>query len=178
MFLLNTHKGGKMTKGIEDMLNLPRMEDALKETNEHPYINVDTIEFPDVDAFLQNNLEKDTDAVDHENAMDRIFDETIKHANDLIEMAYNVDVPRARGIFEQANAMYSRAIDAKNSKRDAQLKLYKLMLDKKKIEVSRQKQLPVDPSLDNTAQTTDSIVVEDRNTLIQMIRSQMEAEKN
>lgn len=170
-----------MTKGIEDMLNLPRMEDALKETNEHPYDNVDnldTIEFPDVDNYLQNNLEKDSDAIDHENAMDRIFDETIKHANDLIDMAYNVDVPRARGIFEQANAMYSRALDAKNSKRDAQLKLFKLMLDKKKIELSQQKQLPIDPSSDNVAQTTDSIVVEDRNTLIQMIRNQMEAEKN
>lgn len=169
-----------MTKGIEDLFNLPRMEDALRDAGEHPYENnsentVSTI-LNDFDLEIDDCLPKDQDAVDHEKSMDRIYDETMKHATDLVEMAYNVDIPRARGMFEQANAMYSRALDAKNSKRDFQLKLLKLMLDKKKLELSEIKNKPIS-TIEEISQSTDSIMVEDRNTLIQMIRNQIENDK-
>jgi len=76
---------------------------------------------------------------DHANAMDKIHEETLKHAQDMMDLGYNVDMPRQRGIFEIATMMYARAIEAKNSKRDAQLKTMKLALDQRKLDLDEKK---------------------------------------
>lgn len=174
-----------MTQGIEDFLNLPRLEDALREDGTHPYNNSEDANLDeDMEiSSLLSDVEKEIErssGTDHEEAMDKIFEETLQHARDLVSMGFNIDIPRARGIFEQANAMYGRALEAKNSKRDAQLKLMKVLLDKRKLDMEERKLLASNPDISNlsTPTETESVIIEDRNTLIEMLRKQMKEDKD
>jgi hypothetical protein len=170
-----------LTRGIEDFFGLPRLEETLRADGIHPFDNESKEESEDEISEnkelteMFNNAEKNIErfeGTDHEEAMDKVFDETLQHARDLMDLGFNVDIPRARGIFEVATAMYGQAISAKNSKRDAQLKKFKLMLDQRKLEMDEKKLKTAGaiPATEESTQSTDSVIVEDRNTLIQMIR--------
>jgi hypothetical protein len=109
---------------------------------------------------------------DHSEAMYKVFNETLKHAQDLMDLGFNIDTRSMRGIFEVATNMYNTAISAKNSKRDAQLKAMKLALDQRKLDLDEKRiksQLnePEQPVLENGSGT---VIVEDRNALIKRIR--------
>ena len=170
-------------------MNIPFLEDALKEKGLLPeeHRSADGIEAPEkietieeeydddlndesmTDILQQQNSERAEqtlamiEGVDHAEAMDRIHDETLKHARDLMDLAYNMPENRMRGILEQANAMYGRAIESKNSKRDSQLKAMKLALEKKRLDLQE-----MQIKGQSKAITGDENVVEDRNALIRM----------
>jgi len=184
-----------MTKGIEDMLNLPSMNDVLNgETDDD--ISEDVLNEPDPDFLPDdtNNVDDEIDenqkiiddamkfihvskeklslidGADHGTAMDEIYDEVLKHARDVMEFGFNIDRTKAARMFEVSGNMYKIAIDAKNSKREAQLKQMRLMLEQQKIDI--QKQVAGD-AIDNPG-NGETYLVANRNDII----DELNASKN
>jgi hypothetical protein len=102
--------------------------------------------------------------------MDKMYDETIQHSRDLMDLGYNVDTRSAGRIFETAATMYKLALDAKNSKRKAQLDLMKIHQEQQKIDLVEKNKGGGDGQ--NGAIDTGSIIVEDRNELLRQLRDQ------
>ncbi len=143
-----------MTKKITDLLDLPELTDE----------NIN-----EMVSSIQGTLGSDKD---HEKSMDLIYSETLEHAYSVMQMAINAD-PRSRSsLIEKSNMLYNTALTAKNSKKDAQLKVLKYELDRRKIELEElkyQNEVGDGPKPDG-----DAIVI-DRNELL---RRFMEQEKN
>jgi hypothetical protein len=125
-----------MSKKIEELFDLPDIdsmnENEVEEdmsidipaTNSAPAIMDEVLVFPD----------------DHAEAMDKIYEETVQHAADLMDFGYSAEERSKATIFEKANMLYNTAISAKKAKRDAQhkemdleLKRRRLVLDEKKF---------------------------------------------
>lgn len=181
----------KGNKGITDMLNMPHLDEVLAENGVDYKENALPEELPEPEqavattgdpgalmAALDQSL-KTLEGSDHAKAMDDIYRETLEHSRTLMDLGFNVDERSRRGIFEIATAMYKNALDAKNSKRDAQLKLMKLMLDQRKQEFDEKKwkaergesvTLPGDDPV-ATAQVRER--EEDRNELIKQMRAEL-----
>lgn len=165
-----------MTQGIEDMLNLPSMEEVFGKTKEPVQ---DSEEIAVEDEGLQNAVAvfeeaekvialKDAKGGDgHAQSMDAIHDEMLEAAQTLMKMGHNVDQRSAATIFEKAVMLYKGALDAKNSKRDMQLKALKLILDQKKLELEEKK---VKAELGEKEIDSEYTILEDRNELIRKIR--------
>lgn len=173
-----------MTRGLETLLNIPFLEDALKEKGLLPedHRTAEGIELPDqpetieegysdesnddaLDSMISERAEQTLamiEGVDHAEACDTIHDETLKHARNLVDLAYNVPENRMRGIFEQANNFYSKALDAKNSKRDSQLKAMKLALEKRRLDLEELRIKGVQEK------TGDVHNLEDRNAIVRL----------
>lgn len=176
-----------MSKSIQDALDLPTLENLLRtsapgdDINADPELNEDgeVVEQNALSAQVGNALaanpviEEDYDAKqakDHSESMDKIYDETLQHSRDLMDLGYNVDTRSAGRIFENAATMYKLALDAKNSKRKAQMDLMKLMQEQQKIDlVAKNNKGGTDGGgpLD-----TGSVIVEDRNELLRQLRDQ------
>lgn len=176
-----------MTRGIETMLNLPHLDDLLKGEGMLQHAPAAPEDTQDLDAKLAQALalaeqaEKKlalVNGTDHAESMDALYDEIRKHAQDLMDLGFNIDHARARGIFEVASSMFKNAIDAKNSKRDAELKAMRLALDEKKLELER---LRVHHETGLGAAgggiIAEAVVVEDRNELIKRLRAQIKQDK-
>jgi hypothetical protein len=171
-----------MTQGLEQFFNLPPLDDVLKSKG----IDVHATEATEpTDENVQQSLAslKDLSAkmammegADHSEAMDELYKEIVQHARDLMTYGYNIDMPRQRGIFEIAAAMYGHAISTKNSKRDAQLKALRLSLDRRKTDLEEKR---TNHAIGEQAATIEgnTIVVEDRNELINRIRNQVKNQK-
>lgn len=176
-----------MTRGIEDMLNLPHLDDVLKEQGAHPRSPDEEIEVeveidPGSDPKISATLALAEQAAkklsmlsggDHDEAMDELHSEIMKHARDLMDLGFNMDQARARGIFEVAATMYKHAMDAKSTKRDAQLKAMKLALEERRV-VIEEKQA----GFGSGVIEAEAVVVEDRNELIKRLREQAKAERD
>lgn len=164
-----------MSKTIQDALDLPILEDLLRASRPSAPIEDETSETSDnqiVDdlavALNQNRPPiLDTGSTDHATKTDDIHDEVLRHAQDLMDLGYNIDTRSAGRIFETAAGMYKIALDAKNSKRDAQLKLMKLELEHKKIDAL----LKGRSNDSNVVPGEHVVVIEDRNTLIKQMRN-------
>jgi hypothetical protein len=175
-----------MTKGIENMLGLPHLDDIMK-SRDVDFKNASIAPHQDreepeespmlaatndinIDKMIEDNL-KTIEGTDHAKSMDTIFEETLDHSRALMDLGFNVDDRSRRGIFEIASAMYKNAIDAKNSKRDAQLKLMKMILDQRKQDFDerrwRAERGEADPG---EVQGTAILVEEDRNELVKRAR--------
>ena len=74
-------------------------------------------------------------------------------------------------MFEVAEKFYKSAMDAKNSKRDAQLKMMKILQDQRKLELDeiRMKHDMGDKPID----TADVVMVEDRNQLLRKLKDEI-----
>lgn len=163
-----------MTDGIAKFLNLPPLDEVLKDRG----VDIDDDETvqQSVDKFRelasQNSM---MEGADHSESMDTLHDEIVQHARDLMAYGYNVDIPRQRGIFEIASLMYGHAISSKNSKRDAQLKSIKLMLDRRKVDLDERRTNHVigQHQIGATVDEAGTIVVEDRNELLKRLREQI-----
>ena len=167
-----------MTKNtkIAETLNLPDMEDILK--NEEPITDEENQAILDDVISLAEAAEKHLAIIDgdgHAESMDQIHEETLKHAQDFVDLGFNVDQRSAATIFEKAAMMYKTALDAKNSKRDMQLKAMKLFLDKRKLDLEEQRL-----KFERGEQTVDaeSSVMEDRNEIINRIRAERDKKPN
>lgn len=171
-----------MTRGIEDMLNLPHLEDLLKDNGMESDDNTEENDRRLAEALAiaeqaEQRLAMTTGA-DHALAMDDLYTEIKKHAQDLMDLGYNIDHARARGIFEIASSMFKNAIDAKNSKRDAELKAMKLALDEKRLELDRIR-VKFETGMGSTGdgEIREAVIVEDRNVLLKQLRDQMNRDK-
>ena len=187
----------EMTKGIENMLGLPHLEDVLKEQEvdyenpEEPYKEVEQVEEETTSVTVSNTTSLLTmlqeklaniEGTDHAKSMDMIFEETLEHSRLLMDLGHNVDERSRRGIFEIATSMYKNALDAKNSKRDAQLKLMKLLLDQQKQDFEKQKWLAergeaVGTTNEAGVPIATATIVEDRNELVKKMRAAMKSEQ-
>lgn len=168
-----------MSKSIQDALDLPTLEDLLKqprETDEGAEITEEmiTAEGNEIVEEMSMALEKGAttkdiiaarEARDHEIKTDYIHDETLQHAKDLMDLGYNVDTRSAGRIFETAAHMYKLALDAKNSKRDAQLKAIKLELEARKIDA-----LMNGNTGTGNVVPGEHVIIEDRNALLKQMR--------
>ncbi len=175
-----------MTRGIEDMLGIPHLDDILKAEKIAFEEEVTRTTTPDIDLDQQltalqeidENI-KTSEGLDHARAMDEVYEETLEHSRNLMDLGFNTDERSRRGIFEIATSMYKNALDAKNSKRDSQLKLMKLIQDQRKQDfeetkwrASRGENLP-----GSTGTGITATLVEDRNALIRRLREDINKEE-
>lgn len=172
-----------MSRTIQEAFDLPALEDLLKaprETDDDDSLTEEDLIAAegnsDVDALTvaleaNNSPRADPDeaeAKDHAENTDDIFGQTLQHAQDLMDLGYNVDTRSAGRIFETAANMYKIALDAKNSKRDAQLKNMKLKLENDKLKAMiRQKSGEGGEVIEQEA-----VIIADRNDLIKKLRGQ------
>jgi hypothetical protein len=163
--------------GITDMLNLPSLDEVLKERG----IDVNAAPVEPDEQKINQTIEKLHDlssrmamaqGTDHTDAMDELYKEIVTHARDLMAYGFNIDSPRARGIFEVAATMYGHAMSAVNAKRDAQIKTMRLALDQKKVDLEEKRTDYMIGQQAATIDTSNTIVVEDRNELIKRLRAQ------
>ena len=169
-----------MTKGLDDFLNIPHLEDVLKKdgviTKE---IETEVLEDEAANEHTIANLEAAEKSLamingqDHSDAMDALYGETLKHAKDIMDLGFNIDHARAARMFEVAGSMYKVALDAKNSKRDAQLKAMELVLKQQRLELEKQ----IAKGNLNNETVEGAVLVEDRNELIKRLREQAKGEK-
>lgn len=173
-----------MTKGLSDAFGIPHLDDIMAE--EEIDFKAETTKIvspPDADFSGQiaalEELDKKLKAeegIDHAKAMDEVFEETLEHSRNLMDLGYNTDERSRRGIFEIATSMYKNAMDAKNSKRDAQLKLMKLIQDQRKQDFEELKwRAERGENLPATGAAAATLV-EDRNELIKRLRAEAKAE--
>jgi hypothetical protein len=168
---------GVINENIIDMLNLRPLDEVLKEKgvdasaqepNETPDQDPEqtVVKLRELSAKLAM-----LDGTDHAEAMDDLHGEILQHARDLMAYGFNVNHPRAQGIFEIAAIMYGHAINSKNAKRDAQLKAMKLALDRKRVNLEEKRTNHV-IGANNTTDREGTILVEDRNELLRRLRQQ------
>ncbi len=173
-----------MTKGLTDFFNLPSLDEVLAETTPEGEEIVDAVteeepeEEPQIPAIVSgtstelithDDLKSDT----HSRDMDKIHDLMMKHGNDITELAYDLDPARAPRMLEVAEKYFHTALDAKNSKRDAQLKLMKLIQDQRKLDLEEAR---VRNELGGVqSDRADVIMVEDRNALLKRLRDEASA---
>jgi hypothetical protein len=202
-----------MTQGLRNLLNLPLMEDMLRNAGVLPEtasLGSDQPKLPPADqspkpgqppgpdrtfapdepldpvlartvAWAEQakaRLEM-IDGRDHAEAMDALHKETRKHAQDLMDLGFNIDIPRARGIFEVAANLYGRSIEAKNAKRDGELKAMRLALEQRKLDLAEQRLNAEHGTIEPAAfQADTSVIKEDRNALIKRLRAQREPDQS
>jgi RNA processing factor Prp31 len=170
-----------MTQGLRNLLNLPSLDDVLKTKGID--VNTPPPDAPPDEQQISHTLEKLqhltdrmalADGSDHTEAMNELYKEIVTHARDLMAYGFNIDSPRARGIFEVAATMYGHAMSAANSKREAQMKTIRLALDRKKVDLEERR---TNHMVGQQAATMDhadnTIIVEDRNELIKRLRNQI-----
>lgn len=169
---------GVINENIVDMLNLRPLDEIMAEQQGEPEV----IDEPEAAAVHEEPVVSDHllglaekiaswSGDDHGDAMDDLHKEVLQHARDLMTYGFNIDHPRARGIFEIAASMYGHAITAKNSKRDAQLKAIKLALDKRKVDLDEKRTAHViGQAVPGAIEADTTILVEDRNELLKRLR--------
>lgn len=176
-----------MTKGISDTLGMKSLEEILAETEiseddmeelsdveieEEAQLPVAVNPQPTAPALMTTS---DMKGSDHGKSMDEIYDEALDVAKKIVDMGMNIDPSRAPRILEVGNQYFKTALDAKASKRDAQLKLMQLLQNQKKLELEERK---LNGELGNKPTLEGEVVYEgDRNKLLKILKAQKEAEK-
>ncbi len=160
-----------MTQGLCDLLNIPSIDEIISDENKASDESENVQKTIDSLQELSSRMAM-MEGKDHSEAMDELYKEILAHARDLMAYGFNIEQTRARGIFEVASMMYGHAMNAKNSKRDAQIKALRLMLDKRKVDIEEKK---INYSIGEKAATINegTIIVEDRNELIKKLRDEM-----
>jgi hypothetical protein len=164
-----------MTKGISDTLGMKSLEEILAETEEEVVEGEESEEEFDLPATVEKPQDTalmtiaEMKGSDHGKSMDEIHDEALDVAKKIVDMGMNIDPSRAPRILEVGGQYFKIALDAKNSKRDAQLKLVKLVQDQKKLELEERK---LNGELGKKGDVLEGEVVYegDRNKLLKMIR--------
>lgn len=129
-----------MSKALDEFFNLPQADDSDHE-DDQPVVEIEGIDPMDDEYALRiKELEaRIIHDIDHTEKMDEIYRETLQHSRDLMDLGHSTDPRSQRGIFEVAINMYKNALDAKNSKRDAQLDLLKHIVSQQKLELDKMK---------------------------------------
>jgi hypothetical protein len=170
-----------MSKSIQDALDLPTIENLLKSNaDEVATVTADTEDTALCDAIaaggITPEMADEREAKDHSDSMDNIYDEALQHAKDLMDLGYNVDTRSAGRIFENSANMFKIAIEAKNSKRKAQLDTIKSKQEQQKINIIERRSKGENDQTDGSIDT-GSVIVEDRNELIRRLRGEATDDK-
>jgi hypothetical protein len=175
-----------MTKGLESVFGLPSMDEILSETevSDSPTelandeivqtsVNLPTTTGANPGEILISTALDQID--DHARAMDTIYADTLKHAVDASELAFDLDPARAPRMLEVSAIHYKAAMEAKNSKVEATMKMIKLVNETKKLTLDEQRirhEMGTVPS-----DKADVILVEDRNTLLKRLKNELASDK-
>lgn len=173
-----------MTRHLESALGLPHLDDIMKEGGVTPTSPFDDKEAEQIDAAQQqqdaqqliSNMERANASMalvegkDHAQKMDTIYSETLDHAQKVMDLAYNIDPRGAPRYIEVATGLYKTALDAANSKRDAQLKAMQLMINQQKLDLEKRAMGEAAPG--GTLAGPATVMVEDRNDIIKRLREQ------
>lgn len=153
-----------MTQGLEKALNIPSLEEVLAEQPDNDEIA--NAGLSDLLDMAGKKIELAT-GTDHSRDTDDIYEKALKHAQDIMDYGFNIDHARAAALFEQGNALFKTALDAKNSKRDAELKAMKLQLEREKLEFMKNKTAPAN----QTIIEAEGVTIIDRNELLRQLKN-------
>jgi len=130
-----------MTRQVERTLNLPRLEDALKEfSDQMPEIDAANREVNQMANVLEKitptsvdqKIEEGTDL--HCREMDEVYKQALRAHKDMIDLGYNVESRHAGSVFEPAARFLEIAMNASKSKSEQKLKTLKLRMDRQKLD--------------------------------------------
>lgn len=160
-------------KSLEDILAETEEDEIEEAIIEEEVSNLPVVTKPAEQSLMTHSEMK---GGDHNKSMDEIYDEALDVAKKIVDMGMNIDPSRAPRILEVGNQYFKTALDAKTSKRDAQLKLMQLIQNQKKLELEERKlngELGKNPTLEG------EVVYEgDRNKLLKILKAQKEAQKD
>ena len=166
-----------MTKKIEEILNLPSVDDIEQEesTNSLPQSDFDIgtmstiLDNADkIDSALP--MVRDLDNLDAD--MDKYADKAMHAFADLMDLGQNVEDRHAANGFAVASTMMGNAITAKTAKMDKKLKMVQLQLQKAKLDHTVQVQATKGAKDDGMMQG-EAEEFEDRNSLINAVLDKM-----
>jgi predicted transcriptional regulator len=159
-----------MTKKLEDLLNLPDAQGAIKKekAKESPATVIAEQEktFRDISEF--DKIAAALPIVDGlgqmaDRELNEIADKAMAAYDDLMSLGMNVEARYSGRVFEVAGNMLKTSLDAKVAKLDKKLKMVELQLKKQKIDQ--------DSNDDNNGFTEgEGYVVTDRNSLIERLK--------
>jgi hypothetical protein len=160
-----------MTKQIEKTLNLPRLEDAIREFSETtPEIDVTNKKIDEITEsitkmpapILQNPADDGTHA--HAIEMDHVYRQALKAYKDMLDLGYNVESRHAGNIFEPAARFLELAMNASKSKSEQKLRTLKLRMDRERLDfIMRGGVVIAEATIDPT---DNNSFVADRNDLL------------
>lgn len=177
-----------MTDQIDEILNLPKLSDLVKEAEEEAKAKAKAEEeqkqnelqnmahdapsaamqmaqaLSDVKS-LEIALANEVSLHKHDTEMDEISNFAFNNAKNLMDLAFNVDTKYAGSIAEPAVNMLKMALEARNSKVDTKLRLMRLQLEKERLDRSR----PPEEGIVDDVSGGPSIL-EDRNKLIAALK--------
>ena len=166
-----------MTKAIEDELNLPRLEDALKAIAEgHDESEPTEIQASEEVAKMANALQNVSPSnlpssdplgtADHEQEADEILELAMKAHKDLLDLGFNIEPKNAgANAFSPSAKFLEIALKASQSKADRKMERIKAIMDQEK----HQKEMGTDVEDGEIIETGASLVA-NRNDLMDKIR--------
>lgn len=184
-----------MTKKLEEELNLPSLEDAIKAANknkeeeEQHKIEEAERELEDLkqedpetaETFvsaltktqkLEHELADHASLGKHDEEMDDIAEEAMESYRELKDLGMNVTPAHAGKIFETATNMLKIAMEAKNSKSDKKLRMWRLQLEQARLLRDLEKDHgPEQGYIDN-----EDVVKIDRNKLLRTLKEELKKE--
>lgn len=157
-----------MTKRLEEVLNLPPMEEEPEE--KHPITTVEEAEERATEIISALSASEKVDHAltavvglnSHDAEMDEISKEAMEAYAEIKEMAFNVSDVHAAKILEVAGKMLEVAMNARDRKIDRKLRTIDLQLKKMKLDQTS--------GNDDNGSGGDSGVEFDRNELLRRLR--------
>lgn len=145
-----------MSKQIESILNLPRLEDALRDAGidmadvvQEEEIDLDDIaeeEEPYEDPklakmanalqnthSLERNLADPEGTDEHTREMDVLYEAAMRSHKDVLDLGFNVEAKQAAGMFQASAKFLELAMKASTNKTDARMARIKLAMEKQKL---------------------------------------------
>lgn len=136
-----------MTKGIEDFLDIPPIEEKDKELKE-------IVTSSEPKSIIE--IKKDQ----HNEEAEDIRKKAIDAFDDIMTLGKNVEPSKSARMFEVAGQMLKTGLDAINSKADKQLKAAKLRLEAARLKIN-------DETLSSLNHGAE--VIADRNSLLRQL---------
>ena len=160
-----------MTKAIEDELNLPRLEDALKEAAGESGEVVDSSVEQMANA-LQNvdpskMIDSDPSGVyEHEDETNEIYDLAMKAHKDLLDLGYNIEPKNAgANAFMPSAKFLEIALKASQSKTDRKMEQIKMVMEQDRHKKEMGETVEDAEAFDKTPS-----IVANRNDIMEKIR--------
>jgi len=134
---------------IEEVLNLPKLEDALREIEDQEKDEDDTdatepASEREYEIAIQGSLDlseldlSDKMLREHDREMDRVANEAFKHHETFMELSVDVPHKDAEAFVQGAVQMLTLAMNARKDKLDKRLRFERLQIDKERIDMQKQ----------------------------------------
>lgn len=148
-----------MSKQIESILNLPRLEDALRDAG---IDMADVVQEPDEEEIdlddvveeepsyedpklakmanalqnthsLERSLGDPEGTEEHTREMDHLYEAAMRGHKDVLDLGFNVEAKQAAGMFQASAKFLELAMKASTNKTEARMARIKLAMEKQKL---------------------------------------------